>query len=812
MKDDVVSPKVLEQFITRILEFLKNQKAEFSKLSAENLKTIKDSIAYIENVNDKAMNDINGKKNAMAGQFEGRIKEIKALIAKVKTIKPKDGIDGISPNPKDIVPLVLEKMPKIEPFILKRLEVVQEINTGKKKDLKIELEQIESMDKFEKGILDRALGILDQRTQFLINKTVKHDSTLSGAGTDANPLSVVGGGGGTGTVTSVSVVTANGFAGTVANATTTPAITLTTTVNGIIRGNGNTMAAITIGTGLTFSAGTLSLTSGVGAGATLAIVGANSTTTPNSLYTMSAGIPVEFRSSDGNTLLYLDETNERVGIGTAAPGAKLDLGSQAPGINTPANHLVMYGANTSWPVSIDSIYSATFVDHYLTLNGRMTGGTYAAPTFTGGNNGGWFLKSQNSAIPLFQIGYVAAGAGAAPLYRLTIDYAGSLGINTVAPATLLDIVGTGKTAITAQIKIADTVASIGTVALNIIGAQAGGNAAYVLLQATHSGLQSFQLSTSYNSTLASLMFRFHGSATYNTNAGINLSGATNDVGIGIDPVNKLDVSGGLALGSYAGVNVAGTGTLILPARLGIGTVSPACKLDVNGVIDTTSYIVSRLSGLVSGYGAFEQYTDGATYNFSIGTVPTSGDFTFYSGRFPATAGTERMRITQAGLVGIGSAAPTSLLHLESTLNPIANTGLRSNYNLMVRNSGGVNGESTGIAFQNIGTAGDNIGAAIIFKRTGAASQGELQFYTKQSPTGAVAPTLVMTLSDAGNVIVTAPFRLKGYTVGTLPAGTVGDTAYVTDQLTAVAAKGAAPTGGGAVTCVVFYNGTAWVGI
>lgn len=37
------------------------------------------------------------------------------------------------------------------------------------------------------------------------------------------------GGGGSGTVTSVSVVTANGLAGTVATPTTTPAITLSTT-------------------------------------------------------------------------------------------------------------------------------------------------------------------------------------------------------------------------------------------------------------------------------------------------------------------------------------------------------------------------------------------------------------------------------------------------------------------------------------------------------------------------------------------------------------------------------------------------------
>lgn len=47
-----------------------------------------------------------------------------------------------------------------------------------------------------------------------------------------------GGGGGTGTVTSVSVVTANGLAGTVANSTTTPAITLSTTVSGMLKGNG----------------------------------------------------------------------------------------------------------------------------------------------------------------------------------------------------------------------------------------------------------------------------------------------------------------------------------------------------------------------------------------------------------------------------------------------------------------------------------------------------------------------------------------------------------------------------------------------
>jgi hypothetical protein len=68
--------------------------------------------------------------------------------------------------------------------------------------------------------------------------------------------------GGSGTVTTVSVVSANGFAGTVADATTTPAITLSTSVTGILKGNGTAISAITIGSGLSYDGTTLSATGG----------------------------------------------------------------------------------------------------------------------------------------------------------------------------------------------------------------------------------------------------------------------------------------------------------------------------------------------------------------------------------------------------------------------------------------------------------------------------------------------------------------------------------------------------------------------
>ena len=62
-----------------------------------------------------------------------------------------------------------------------------------------------------------------------------------------------------GTVTTVSVVSANGFAGTVANATTTPAITISTSITGLLYGNGTAIAAATVSSPLSYSAGTLSI-------------------------------------------------------------------------------------------------------------------------------------------------------------------------------------------------------------------------------------------------------------------------------------------------------------------------------------------------------------------------------------------------------------------------------------------------------------------------------------------------------------------------------------------------------------------------
>jgi len=80
---------------------------------------------------------------------------------------------------------------------------------------------------------------------------------LTSQGPSAAPTWTTVSAGGGGSVTSVSVVSANGFAGTVANASTTPAITLTTSISGVLKGNGTSISAATAGTDYVIPSGSI---------------------------------------------------------------------------------------------------------------------------------------------------------------------------------------------------------------------------------------------------------------------------------------------------------------------------------------------------------------------------------------------------------------------------------------------------------------------------------------------------------------------------------------------------------------------------
>lgn len=106
----------------------------------------------------------------------------------------------------------------------------------------------------------------------------------------------------------------------------------------------------------------------------------------------------------------------------------------------------------------------------------------------------------------------------------------------------------------------------------------------------------------------------------------------------------------------------------------------------------------------------------------------------------------------------------------------------------------------------------NTQAAAIAALTTSATGGYLRLKTAQNGTGVMTTRIEMTdagvINIPGNIAVSGPINLGSFTVATLPAGTVGATAYVTDA-TAPTYLGAL-TGGGAVRCPVFKNATVWV--
>jgi hypothetical protein len=67
---------------------------------------------------------------------------------------------------------------------------------------------------------------------------------------------------------------------------------------------------------------------------------------------------------------------------------------------------------------------------------------------------------------------------------------------------------------------------------------------------------------------------------------------------------------------------------------------------------------------------------------------------------------------------------------------------------------------------------------------------------------------VLKVKNDGRVTLSNVINLKAYTVATLPTGTVGDVAYVTDASSPTAL--ATVSGGGSTTVMVFYNGTNWI--
>ena len=106
----------------------------------------------------------------------------------------------------------------------------------------------------------------------------------------------------------------------------------------------------------------------------------------------------------------------------------------------------------------------------------------------------------------------------------------------------------------------------------------------------------------------------------------------------------------------------------LGGNVGVGTTSPNQLLDVRGnaqVGQTGENFFNIRSS--SGNGQFLFFTEsGVSDRWLMGSPAGSGDLVFRSGAYNFSTGSERLRVTSAGLVGIGVSAPVHKVQINTS--------------------------------------------------------------------------------------------------------------------------------------------------
>ena len=76
-------------------------------------------------------------------------------------------------------------------------------------------------------------------------------------------------------------------------------------------------------------------------------------------------------------------------------------------------------------------------------------------------------------------------------------------------------------------------------------------------------------------------------------------------------------------------------------------------------------------------------------------------------------------------------------------------------------------------------------------------------------TGTLAGSHLIIAGTTGRATFNGPVKLRGYTFATLPTGSIGDKAYITDGA-AIPLYRANAAGGGSTVTEVFFDGTNWI--
>jgi hypothetical protein len=278
----------------------------------------------------------------------------------------------------------------------------------------------------------------------------------------------------TGTVTSVSIVSANGFAGS-SSGGSTPALTISTTVTGILKGNGTAISAATSGTD--YSVGTSALATGI----------LKSTTSTG---TLSIAVAADFPTLNQNT------------TGSAAT---LTTSRNINGVafNGSADITITAAAGTLTGTTLNStVVTSSLTSHgTITSGGLGTGAVIGGVTMTLGSDASYDIYYRNSSGILTRLAngttgqLLTATTGSAPSWvAMAAAAAGTLTGTTLASNVVtssLTSVGTISTGVwqgttTDRYQLAITALGSAIVAQNI-----DGNLSTVLNNASMTSLRTY---------------------------------------------------------------------------------------------------------------------------------------------------------------------------------------------------------------------------------------------------------------------------------------------------------------------------------